>query len=59
MVSRKRVARLMRLTGLVGVSRHKTPTTTRRDPRQRPAPDLVGRRFEAEAANRLWVADIT
>jgi putative transposase len=59
MVSRKRVARLMRLTGLVGVSRRKVPTTTRRDRSQRPAPDLVQRRFKAEAANRLWVADIT
>lgn len=59
MVSRKRVARLMRLTGLVGVSRRKFPTTTRRDRSQRPAPDLVQRRFQAEAANRLWVADIT
>lgn len=49
----------MRLSGLVGVSRRKSPTTTRRDPRQRPAPDLVRRRFQAEAANRLWVADIT
>ena len=59
MVSRKRVARLMRLTGLAGVSRRKSPTITRRDPRQRPAPDLVRRCFHAEAANRLWVADIT
>jgi len=58
-VGRKRVARLMRLSGLVGVSRRKSPTTTRRDPGQRPAPDLVQRRFQAEAANRLWVADIT
>jgi putative transposase len=49
----------MRLTGLAGVSRRKWPTTTRRDPSRRPAPDLVGRRFQAEEANRLWVADIT
>jgi putative transposase len=58
-VGRKRVARLMRLTGLGGVSRRKSPTTTRRDPRQRPAPDLVQRPFQAEEANRLWVAEIT
>ena len=36
----------------------KTPTT-RRDPRQRPAPDLVNRQFEASGLNELWVADIT
>ena len=58
-VGRKRVARLMRLAGLRGVSRRKTTTTTRRDPDQRPAPDLVERDFSAEGPDRLWVADIT
>ena len=58
-VSRKRVARVMREAGLAGVSRRKGPRTTRRDPKARPAPDLVERRFEAEAPDRLWVADIT
>ena len=58
-VGRKRVARLMRLAGLRGVSRRKTTTTTRRDPDQRPAPDLVERNFSAEGPDRLWVADIT
>ena len=57
-VSRKRVARVMREAGLAGVSRRKGPRTTRRDPQARPAPDLVERRFEAEAPDRLWVADI-
>jgi putative transposase len=33
--------------------------TTRRDADARPAPDLVDRRFVAEHANQLWVADIT
>ena len=49
----------MREAGLAGVSRRKGPRTTRRDPHARPAPDLVERRFEAEAPDRLWVADIT
>jgi putative transposase len=41
-VSRKRVARLMRKEGLQGVSRRRAYiVTTRRDERQRPAPDLV------------------
>ena len=58
-MSRKRVARVMREAGLAGVSRRKGPRTTRRDPQARPAPDLVERRFVAEAPDRLWVADIT
>jgi len=55
----KRVARLMRAVGLRGVSRRKRPSTTVREPRQRPAPDLVDRDFTADGPNRLWVADIT
>ena len=58
-VGRKRVARLMRRAGIVGVSRRKRTRTTIRDERARLAPDLVERNFEVEAANRLWVADIT
>ena len=58
-VSRKRVARLMRESGLTGISRRKRPTTTRRAASVRPAPDLVDRQFVAEAPDRLWVADIT
>jgi putative transposase len=59
-VGRKRVARLMRLAGLRGVSRRRGfVVTTRRDARNRPAADLVNRSFVAEAANRLWVADMT
>jgi putative transposase len=57
---RKRIARLMREAGLVGAShRQGGPTTTQCDERARPAPDLVDRKFTAEAPNRLWVADIT
>ena len=58
-VSRKRIARLMREMGLSGVSRRKGTRTTRRNRDARPAPDLVERRFEAEAPDQLWVADIT
>ena len=58
-VGRKRVARLMRTAGLVGVSRRKWITTTVRDRNARPAPDLVERNFVAPGPNRLWVADIT
>jgi len=58
-VGRKRVARLMRTAGLVGVSRRKWITTTVRDRNARPVPDLVERNFVARGPNRLWVADIT
>jgi putative transposase len=58
-VSRKRIARLMREAYLQGVSRRRRMTTTVRDRRSRPAPDLVDRHFVAETRDRLWVADIT
>lgn len=58
-VSQKRVARLMRQEGLVGVSRRKGVITTRRDDRDARAPDLVDRKFVAHRINELWVADIT
>src|SRR6267143_1575875 len=51
-VGKKRIARLMRAAGIVGV-------TTRRDRDARPAPDLVERNFTANRPNQLWVADIT
>lgn len=56
---RKRVARLMRDAGIVGVTRRSKYRTTVREPGTRPAPDLVDRAFEAEGPNQLWVADIT
>jgi len=58
-VGRKRVARLMRIAGLCGVSRRRWISTTRRQPNARPAPDLVQRHFCADAPNQLWVADAT
>ena len=59
---RKRVARLMRLAGLVGCHRRRpfpTPHTTVRDPQAEVAPDLVQRQFVATQPNQLWIADIT
>jgi putative transposase len=58
-VARCTVARLMKAIGLKGVSRLKTPTTTRPAKGADDRPDLVGRAFTADAPNRLWVADIT
>ncbi len=58
-VGRKRVARLMRTTRIQGITRRKWIRTTIRDDKARPAPDLVQRRFSADAPNEIWVADIT
>jgi putative transposase len=58
-VGRKRVARLMRSAGILGVHRRRRHGLTRRDPAATPAPDLVERRFTPPAPDRLWVADIT
>jgi len=58
-VGRKRVARLMKLLALRGVSRRKWVTTTKRDRTAAVAPDLVKRDFRVLGPNRLWVADIT
>ena len=59
LVHHKRVGRLMRLAGFVGVTRRRKWRTTKRDREARPAPDLVERNFSAEGPNELWVADIT
>jgi putative transposase len=58
-VGRKRVARLMRQAGLVGISPRKHTFTTVRDPAGRVSDDLVKRDFTASGPDQLWVADIT
>lgn len=59
-VGQKRIARLMRADGLIGVSKRRGPAGPRRQaPESPPAPDLVKRAFRATAPNQLWVADIT
>lgn len=58
--SRKRIARLMRNNQIQGVSRRRAwCVTTERNKRERPAPDLVNRKFVATGINQLWVADMT
>jgi putative transposase len=58
-VGRKRVARLMRQRGIKGIpGQGRTRRTTIADRTVPSAPDLVERRFQAEAPNRLWLADI-
>jgi putative transposase len=54
------VRRLMRQMGLQGVTRGRRWTvTTIADPAATRSPDLVERRFVADAPNRLWVSDLT
>ena len=57
--SGKRLARLMRERHIHGASRRKGFKTTVRSVDARPAPDLVDRKFSADAPDKLWVADIT
>jgi putative transposase len=57
---RKRVARLMRPAGLRGCPRpRRRPCTTVADPAATAAPNLVQRRFDPLAPDRVWLADIT
>ena len=59
-ISKKRVARLMHLAQIKGVSRRRGfVVTTQRDLRQKAAPDLVQRQFVTGGINQLWVADMT
>jgi putative transposase len=59
-VARCTIERLMRELGIEGARRGRSfRTTTRRDERQAKPADLVDRRFQAAAPNRLWVADLT
>jgi putative transposase len=58
-ISNDRLARLMNERHLQGASRRKRIRTTLRDRDARPAPDLVDRKFVANAPNKLWVVDIT
>jgi putative transposase len=57
--SRKRVERLMRQAGVAGIFRRRSRGCTRRDPAGVPSDDLVGRQFDPESPDRLWVMDVT
>ena len=59
-MGRKRIARLMRALGICGVTRRRRRfRTTVNNAEVRPAPDLVDRKFVAQAPDELRVADIT
>jgi putative transposase len=57
--SRKRVERLMRQAGIVGIHRRRRRGCTRRDLDASPAEDLVQRNFTVTGPDRLWVMDVT
>lgn len=57
--SKKRVARLMKAAGVEGCHRRRRRSLTRVDTAAAYSPDLVRRRFEAGAPDRVWVTDIT
>lgn len=57
-VGRDQVMNIMRGLGIRGVRRGKTPVATKPATGTGGEPDLVDRKFEAEAPNRLHVADI-
>ncbi len=58
-VGHKRVAWLMRTAGIQGITHRRRYRTAASDETSRQAPDLVQRRFKADAPNEIWVADIT
>lgn len=58
-VNRKRVARLMRKNGLVGIHLRKPKTTTISDPDAQVFADLVSRDFSAAELGTTYVGDIT
>jgi transposase InsO family protein len=58
-VGRKRVARLMRRQGLRARVPRRFRTTTDSRHTLPIAPNILARRFEAAAPNRVWVTDIT
>jgi transposase InsO family protein len=58
-VNHKRVARLMRTYGIVGVSNRRRWRRGHGRAIEAPAPDLLRRDFTATAPDQRWVADIT
>ncbi|WP_306496942.1 IS3 family transposase, partial [Corynebacterium striatum] len=58
-IGRDKTARLMKLAGVSGRRRGRTPVTTISPKTPDHRRDLVCRNFRAQAPGRLWVADIT
>ena len=58
-VNHKRVARVMRAEGIAGLRLRRRVRTTVPEPADQTVPDLLNRKFHAEAPNQRYVGDIT
>jgi transposase InsO family protein len=58
-INRKRIERIMRQRGIVGITRRRRRSLTKQDTEAAPAPDLIGRDFTAAAPGQRLVGDIT
>jgi putative transposase len=58
-VNHKRVERLMAVHGIVGHRPRRRRGLTKADTATPPAPDLVGRLFDPDQPDRIWVSDLT
>jgi putative transposase len=58
-VNHKRVERIMAELGIAGRVARRKWRTTMADPAALPAPDLVGRDFQRDEPDRLWLGDLT
>ncbi|MDK4326352.1 IS3 family transposase [Corynebacterium propinquum] len=54
-IGREHTVRLMRLAGVSGRNKGRSPVTTRRSKTVDTRPDLVEREFKAQGPNKLWV----
>jgi transposase InsO family protein len=58
-VNHQRVERLMAVHGIVGHRPRRRRGLTKADTATPPAPDLVGRLFDPDQPDRIWVSDLT
>jgi putative transposase len=57
--SRKRIARLMKKSGIEAKMKKRFKITTKANPKAKAAPNLLQQDFTAEMPNQRWVADFT
>jgi len=57
--SRKRIARIMKEHGMAAKMKKRFKITTKSNPKEKPAPNLLNQCFVAEEPNQRWVADFT